>query len=539
MTNGILETKNNILAFTIFDTHSNIFNMKHRFPERYIKQDISYESYIISNYQNNHQTSLIKTMSTDNSLRDSAWPMYCHDTKHTGRSPYNTADNPMTEKWRYPMDGYSHHSAPVLDNEGTVYVANSHIYALYPNGSLKWEFAYGSPVEGGPAIDEQQGVLYYGIEWDSPNYIYALYLSNGSTKWKYPVSGDITSSPAIDSFGNIYFGDWNGDIHAVYPDGTRKWMYHTGDVITSSPAIDDDGVIYIGSHDYFLYAFYPNGTVKWRFQTGGWIHGSPTIGSDGTIYIGSDDGYLYALTDNGSMIWRCPIGYTWCSPTLGSDGILYLGVWQMKFYAIYPNGTIKWTYNAPGRIWFGSSAALSDDDILYFGTAWADGGEGAFVALNSYDGSERFFNSYGDYKTSPAISSDGTIYAVTLGMISGEIHSFGLNGSKTITIIQPKEKQFYLFGLPICPILKNDALVIGLVTVKIDISSVEELYNISFYIDNKLQFVDTQPPFEWNMDQRFGNQILMNHQLTVVGYFTGGCYSSESINIRYLHLLKN
>ena len=34
-------------------------------------------------------------------LMDSAWPMYCHDTRHTGRSPYSTADNPGLVKWLF------------------------------------------------------------------------------------------------------------------------------------------------------------------------------------------------------------------------------------------------------------------------------------------------------------------------------------------------------------------------------------------------------------------------------------------------------
>jgi len=538
MINNNLQATNITLSHTTFDTHTNDFYTKHRLPERYPEQDILSESYTISVHQNPHQTSSIKPMSTDYGFRGSAWPTYCHDTKHTGRSPYNTADNPMTEKWRYPLYGYSHHSAPVLDSEGTIYVADSHIYALYSNGTLKWEFVYGSPVEGCPAIDEQRGVLYYGIEWDSPNYLYALFLTDGSTKWKYRANGDVSSSPAIDTAGNIYFGDWNGDVHAVYPNGTRKWMYHTGDVITSSPAIGDDGIIYIGSHDYYVYAFYPNGTVKWRFQTGGWVHGSPTMGSDGTIYIGSDDGYLYALNpENGSMIWQSSIGSSWCSPALGPDGTLYFGVWQKNFYAIYPNGIIKWTYNAPGRIWFGSSAALSNDGILYFGTTWMDGGEGAFIALNADDGSERFVDMSGDYETSPAIASDGSVYAVTTDFNTGVLHVFGSNGSKKITILQPKERRLYLFDHVICPLLKKDAFVVGSVTVKVDVPSVEQLYNISFYIDNTLQFVDTTPPFEWNMNQRYGKLFPLTHTITVTAFYKGGCQWSESIDMLYFHLL--
>ncbi len=366
---------------------------------------------------------------SDGGLLDSSWPMYCHDKKHTGRSPYNTGENPMTEIWRFSLNGFTSHCAPVLDCSGTMYVGRNQFYAIYPNGTLKWEIDTQHPIQGCPAIDEQRGVLYYGTELAMPNYLYAVYLSNGTIKWTYNVGNHITSSPVIDTFGNIYFGDWNGNVHALYPDGTQKWIYHTGDVITSSPAISDDETIYIGSHDDYVYAFYFNGTLKWRFQTGNWIHGSPTIGANGIIYIGSDDDFLYALNPkNGTEIWRCSIGSgNWGSPTLDKNGIIYLGTFTMKFYAIYPNGTIKWKYNAPGRIWFGASAALSNDGILYFGTTWMDGGVGAFIALNAEDGTERFVDYFGKYETSPAIASDGTIYAVSSDTNGdyGYLHAFG------------------------------------------------------------------------------------------------------------------
>jgi len=46
-------------------------------------------------------------------LMDSPWPMYCHDTHHTGQSPYSTADNPGAEKWRFWTDSYMEDSAVI------------------------------------------------------------------------------------------------------------------------------------------------------------------------------------------------------------------------------------------------------------------------------------------------------------------------------------------------------------------------------------------------------------------------------------------
>jgi hypothetical protein len=98
----------------------------------------------------------------------------------------------------------------------------------------------------------------------------------------------------------------------------------------------------------------------------------------------------------------------------------------MKFYAISPNGTIKWMYNAPGRIWFGSSATVSSDGTIYFGTTTQDGGSGTLIALNS-DGTERFRDTHGFYATTPAIGEDGTIYAASFNYAShnGQLHAFG------------------------------------------------------------------------------------------------------------------
>jgi outer membrane protein assembly factor BamB len=400
----------------------------HRYPEGYSNPtSVNVQSNLISSVQNQHMTGTIQSMSSNGGPIDSPWPMYSHDVHHTGLSPYSTTDNPLVEIWRFPLSTDCFYAGFILDSDGTIYGGSAYIYAINSNGTMKWAYPTNDIIESTPAIDEN-GIIYIGTIWGMPNYLHAIYSNNGTLKWLYSVgSNSITSSPAIGFDGTIYFADWSGFVHAVYPNGTMKWKYYAGNVVTSSPAIGDDGMIYIGSHDDNVYAFYPNGTVKWRYQTGSWVHASPTIGSDGTIYIGSDDRYLYALNpEDGSIIWRCNIGYTWCSPTIGPDGTLYLGVWEMKFYAISPNGTIKWTYNAPGRIWFGSSATVSSDGTIYFGTTTQDGGSGALIALNS-DGTERFKDNFGFYATSPAIGADGTVYAPSFNYASmtGQLHAFG------------------------------------------------------------------------------------------------------------------
>ena len=422
-----------VIGFTVRTTKTEVIDEEyaynrfneHHYPEGYLTgqyplegyaDDVSSEEVIEDEERTVTEKKYQKPQQTviSSGPMDSPWPMYCHDNVHTGRSPYSTLNNPLQLKWQFKLKGGSYHCSPVIDSDGFIYVAREDLYAIYPNGTMKWEYDFPFHAESTPAIDEN-GIIYVGTVWAMPNYMYAVFSNNGTRKWRYKTGNHITSSPAIGDDGTIYFGDWNGYIHAVYPNGTMKWKYKTGDVITGSPAISPDGTIYCGSHDDRVYALYPNnGTVKWSFNTGSWVHGSPSIGSDGTVYVGSDNGKLYALyPNNGTEIWRCSVGATQCSPAIDENGTLYVGVFEEKFHAVYPNGTKKWTFNAGGRMWLGSSSAISVDETIYFGTTPAMGGHGGdFIALNP-DGTGKWRYSPGWYESSPAIGSDGTVYVVS------------------------------------------------------------------------------------------------------------------------------
>jgi hypothetical protein len=173
---------------------------------------------------------------------NSSWPMYCHDVKHTSRSPYSTVSNPYVEKWRFStISGFWIGTPPTISNDGTIYFADSvYFYALSSNGTLKWKYKVNENIIGStPAIDEN-GTIYIGT-WDS-----ALWAFNpdGTVKWrKAGLGGDIASSPAIASDGTIYLGTTSHTINAITPNGTEKWRYMTNGPIYSSPAIGDDGSI--------------------------------------------------------------------------------------------------------------------------------------------------------------------------------------------------------------------------------------------------------------------------------------------------------
>jgi outer membrane protein assembly factor BamB len=345
---------------------------------------------------------------------DSAWPMYCHDTHHTGRSPYSTAGNIGFNKWWFKTDidnrGYIEGSG-VIDKDGVIYFGSWWtFYAMYPNGTLKWQYNIGGEVESSPAIDEN-GTIYVGIAegWGT---LFA-FDPNGTLKWSYGIGDKILSSPVIGEDGTIYIGD-GGDwgIKAINPNGTLKWSYKTGHIVYSSPAIGNDGTVYCGSHDTYLYALYPNnGTIKWKYKTGHWIRTSPCIGDDGTIYCVSLDNYLHAVyPNNGTCKWKTNVG-AGTSPTIGQDGTIYCG-WD-KFHAVNPvDGSIRWSFNlGTDRCVEGATPCTSADGTIFFGIHKWYGGSGEIISVNP-DGTERWRKKIATewVNFAPVIDEDGTVY---------------------------------------------------------------------------------------------------------------------------------
>lgn len=87
------------------------------------------------------------------------------------------------------------------------------------------------------------------------NYLYAIN-PNGTLKWRFLTGWYVQSSPAVGSDGTIYVGSDDGYLYAINPDGSLKWMFRTDSSITSSATVGPDGIIYIGSVDGYLYAVY-------------------------------------------------------------------------------------------------------------------------------------------------------------------------------------------------------------------------------------------------------------------------------------------
>ncbi|MEW6659475.1 MAG: PQQ-binding-like beta-propeller repeat protein [Thermodesulfobacteriota bacterium] len=81
-------------------------------------------------------------------------------------------------------------------------------------GDLKWALTTGGPVMSSPAVGAD-GTIYVGSE---DEHLYALN-PDGSLKWACNLGGFrnfIISSPAVGPDGTIYFGAYDHKLYAVY-----------------------------------------------------------------------------------------------------------------------------------------------------------------------------------------------------------------------------------------------------------------------------------------------------------------------------------
>ena len=143
-----------------------------------------------------------------------------------------------------------------LSNDGIIYVGDNQsvLFAVDSSGSKKWRFDSTGSVIGSPVIDIE-GVIYF----TAGDAVYALN-PDGTLKWRFssPSATHLLTSPALAADGTLYLGG-EFTLFALHPDGTLKWNLHLYSP-TSSPAIGPDGTIYFACGYSWLCAVEDSGS---------------------------------------------------------------------------------------------------------------------------------------------------------------------------------------------------------------------------------------------------------------------------------------
>jgi outer membrane protein assembly factor BamB len=151
-------------------------------------------------------------------------------------------------------DGKGSGATPTIGPDGTIYIGadNSNMYAIAPNGQLKWQFGAEREVAGiwsSAALSADGEMLYFGANRGG---VYALRTGDGGLVWQYSIAGSIYSSLTLDRDGVLYTGSTAGHLIAINSrTGTQAWDYtNPADVaVWTAPALDSDGNLLIGDRE--------------------------------------------------------------------------------------------------------------------------------------------------------------------------------------------------------------------------------------------------------------------------------------------------
>jgi outer membrane protein assembly factor BamB len=280
-----------------------------------------------------------------------------------------------TIKWRHPT-GDLVWGAPALGPGGVVYAGSDDdkLYAFdLAEGTVRWTFtagpcriATGSGPEGARCDVDGVTVGADGTVYAAADGLYAL-APDGKLKWKFsPGITHCAAPPAVGLDGTVYIGCHDDALYAVGPDGVKRWDFRAGDDIDSPPAVTADGIVYVGSDDHKLYALGPGGALRWAVTTGGAIRGAPAVAADGTVYAGSFDGSLYAVKPGGVVAWSFRTAdRIVSSPVIDAAGNILIGSEDDRLYAVAPDGKLLWSLLLDGDV--DATPAIGPDGTIYVG----------------------------------------------------------------------------------------------------------------------------------------------------------------------------
>jgi hypothetical protein len=256
------------------------------------------------------------------------------------------------------------------------------------NGRVKWRFQADSPYFfHRPAVGPDGTIVAH----DAGGFVYAL-TPDGGLKWIYHTRIFASGPPSIGQDGSVYVGD-STTITALSSSGALKWTftYPGGRSLAAGPTVGPDGKIYAFFDPIVgIYAFTPTGSIAWTYTSPNLLDlfewgcemafGSSQPGQPADqLYLSfgvAPTGFLWGWKmSNGALVFADPMSRTWDNSmqpqgqaVTGPDGTIYTACnvaigSSTSVNAFNPNGSLKWQYSQFGGI---SAPDLGPNGNVYF-----------------------------------------------------------------------------------------------------------------------------------------------------------------------------
>jgi outer membrane protein assembly factor BamB len=362
------------------------------------------------------------------------WPVFRHDTSHTGFSESNSPTTSVGQLWNQTVDATASYSPafPVVSG-GFVYVETVDVEkASYgvscfksSTGVLVWNFPTGGYFANSPAV---YGDRVYVASADG--YVHCLYASNGAQVWNYFV-GESLDSPVNFAEGKVFVESSGGNVYCLdTANGDMIWNYSTGGKASALCPAVANGYVFVSNNDgNFFCLDATNGSAIWNFTADGAV-GSPSV-AYGLVYFGSKDGNAYCVNaSNGDKVWNYTTWYNNAGPSHNyhwgnavSDpavayGYVYVGSSDFDVFCL--------NASTGNKIWnFTSIAEIIAAPAVAEGCVYTGSYDGNVYCLNASSGVENWRYVAGVFSPvnaagsvgSPVIAN-GEVYVVGNGVLS-------------------------------------------------------------------------------------------------------------------------